>query len=196
MENSRVFTLKRKTKETDIVCTINLDGKGFSEIDTGIPFFDHMLTSFARYGRFDLKLSAKGDLEVDYHHTVEDVGLVLGGAILGALGDARGIERFGAFLLPMDDALARVVIDISGRPYLSYNVNYSEERVGKFPVSLVVEFLRALSNEAKLTLHVDLLKGNNAHHIIEAIFKALGKALGMAVSLTGDDIPSTKGLLV
>ncbi len=196
MENSRVFSLKRKTKETDIVCTINLDGKGFSEIDTGIPFFDHMLTSVARYGRFDLKLSAKGDLEVDYHHTVEDVGLVLGRAILGALGDARGIERFGAFLLPMDDALARVVIDISGRPYLSYNVNYSEERVGKFPVSLVVEFLRALSNEAKLTLHVDLLRGNNAHHIIEAIFKALGKALGIAVSLTGDDIPSTKGLLV
>ncbi len=195
MEN-RVFTLTRKTKETDITCKIDLDGVGISHIETGIPFFDHMLISFTRYARFDLDIIAKGDLSVDFHHTVEDVGLVLGKAILGALGEGRGIERFGWFLLPMDDALVRVALDISGRPYLSYNATYKEERVGEFSVSLVVEFLRAFSNEAKITLHIDVLKGENAHHIIEAIFKALGKALGISLSIKGDEIPSTKGLLV
>lgn len=192
----RTYTLTRKTKETDILCTLNLDGKGLSDIDTGIPFFDHMLVSFSRYARFDLELKAKGDLEVDFHHTVEDVGIVLGSVLLKAIGDAKGIERFGAFLLPMDDALLRVVLDISGRPYLSYNVKFYEERVGDFPVNLVVEFLRAFVNQAKLTLHVDMIRGENAHHVIEAMFKALGKSLHIATSLTGDDIPSTKGLLV
>ncbi len=192
----RTYTLKRKTKETDILCTLNLDGKGLADIDTGIPFFDHMLVSFSRYARFDLELKAKGDLEVDFHHTVEDVGIVLGSTILKAVGDAKGIERFGAFLLPMDDALLRVVLDISGRPYLSYNVKFYEERVGDFPVNLVVEFLRAFVNQARITLHVDMIRGENAHHVIEAMFKALGKSLHIATSLTGDDIPSTKGLLV
>ncbi len=192
----RTYTLTRKTKETDILCTLNLDGKGLSDIDTGIPFFDHMLVSFSHYARFDLELKAKGDLEVDFHHTVEDVGIVLGSVLLKAIGDAKGIERFGAFLLPMDDALLRVVLDISGRPYLSYNVKFYEERVGDFPVNLVVEFLRAFVNQAKLTLHVDMIRGENAHHVIEAMFKALGKSLHIATSLTGDDIPSTKGLLV
>ncbi len=193
---NRVFTLERKTKETDISCKINLDGSGIAHINTGIPFFDHMLISFTRYAKFDLDITAKGDLLVDFHHTVEDIGLVLGKALLGAVGDGKGIARFGWFLLPMDDALVRVVLDISGRPYLSYEVAYKEERVGEFPVSLVVEFLKAFSNEAKITLHVDSIRGENAHHIIEAIFKALGKALRMSLSLEGDDIPSTKGLLI
>ena len=193
---NRTYTLKRKTKETDILCTLNLDGRGLTDIDTGIPFFDHMLISFSRYAKFDLELKAKGDLEVDFHHTVEDIGIVLGTTILKAIGDAKGIERFGAFLLPMDDALLRVVLDISGRPYLSYNVKFYEERVGDFPVNLVVEFLRAFVNQARITLHVDIIRGENAHHVIEAMFKALGKSLHIATSLTGDDIPSTKGLLV
>ncbi len=193
----RIAKITRKTKETEISCALNLDRKGSFRIETGIPFFDHMLISFVRYGEFSLELIAKGDLEVDFHHTVEDIGLVLGKTFLSAIGDGKGIERFGAFLLPMDEALVRVVLDISGRPYLSYNVEYKEERVGDFPVSLVVEFLRAFSNEAKITLHIDMIRGENAHHIIEAIFKALGKALKIAVSITGgDEIPSTKGLLV
>jgi len=193
----RISKITRKTKETEISCSLNLDRKGNLEVKTGIPFFDHILFSFAKYGEFSLELIAKGDLEIDFHHTVEDVGLVLGKGFLSAIGDGKGIERFGAFLLPMDEALVRVVLDISGRPYLSYNVEYKEEKVGNFPVSLVIEFLRAFSNEAKLTLHIDVIRGENAHHIIEAIFKALGKALRTAVSLTGgDEIPSTKGLLI
>jgi len=196
MEN-RISSLSRKTKETNITCTLNIDGSGASNIETGIPFLDHMLISFVKYAKFDLDIKATGDLEVDYHHEVEDIGLVLGSAFLDALSDGKGIERFGSFLLPMDDALVRVVVDISGRPYLSYNVEFNEERVGSFPVALVVEFMRAFSNQAKLTLHIDALRGENAHHTIEAMFKSLGKALKIAVSrLGGDEIPSTKGLLI
>ncbi|MCE9586993.1 MAG: imidazoleglycerol-phosphate dehydratase HisB [Verrucomicrobia bacterium] len=193
----RSASLDRKTTETEITLHISLDGEGRSSVRTGIPFFDHMLTLFSRHSLIDLDIEAKGDIEVDYHHTVEDVGLALGAALTKALGDKSGIRRYGSAYVPMDEALARVVVDCSGRPYLAYEVPRGVEAIGLFPFQLVEEFLRAFSVQAGLTLHVSILAGRDAHHMAEAIFKALGRALDVAVSR--DDrvkgIPSTKGVL-
>jgi imidazoleglycerol-phosphate dehydratase len=194
---ARSASMDRKTSETEITLSISLDGEGKSSVRTGIPFFDHMLTLFSRHGLIDLDVEAKGDIEVDYHHTVEDVGLALGAAFTKALGDKSGIRRYGSAYVPMDEALARVVVDCSGRPYLAYEVPRGVEAIGLFPFQLVEEFLRAFSVQAGLTLHVSILAGRDAHHMAEAIFKALGRALDVAVS--HDDrvkgIPSTKGVL-
>ena len=196
-EIARSASIDRKTSETEISLRISLDGEGNSSIRTGIPFFDHMLTLFSRHGLIDLDVQAKGDIEVDYHHTVEDVGLALGAAFSKALGDKSGIRRYGSAYVPMDEALARVVVDCSGRPYLAYEAPRGVEAIGLFPFQLVEEFLRAFSVQAGLTLHVSILAGRDAHHMAEAIFKALGRALDVAVS--HDDrvkgIPSTKGVL-
>jgi imidazoleglycerol-phosphate dehydratase len=193
----RSASLDRKTTETEITLRISLDGEGRSSVRTGIPFFDHMLTLFSRHSLIDLDIEAKGDIEVDYHHTVEDVGLALGAALTKALGDKSGIRRYGSAYVPMDEALARVVVDCSGRPYLAYEVPRGVEAIGLFPFQLVEEFLRAFSVQAGLTLHVSILAGRDAHHMAEAIFKAMGRALDVAVSR--DDrvkgIPSTKGVL-
>jgi imidazoleglycerol-phosphate dehydratase len=196
-DKNRISSVDRKTSETDIRLALSLDGSGHSEIRTGIPFFDHMLTLFSRHGLFDLTVEAKGDIEVDYHHTVEDVGLALGAAVTKALGDKSGIRRYGSAYVPMDEALARVVVDCSGRPFLSYEVPRGVEAIGLFPFQLVEEFLRALSVQAGITLHVSILAGRDAHHMAEAIFKALGRALDIAVSQDPrvSGIPSTKGVL-
>ncbi len=195
--NPRTATIDRKTSETEIKLTLVLDGEGRSEIRTGIPFFDHMLTLLARHGLFDLTVEAKGDIEVDFHHTVEDVGIAIGAALSKALGDKAGIRRYGHAYVPMDEALARVVVDCSGRPFLAYEAPRGVEAIGLFPFQLVEEFLRALAVNAGLTLHVSILAGRDAHHMAEGIFKALGRALDVAVS--HDDrvkgIPSTKGVL-
>ncbi|MBE3593119.1 MAG: imidazoleglycerol-phosphate dehydratase HisB [Thermoanaerobacter sp.] len=193
----RKAEVKRKTAETDIYVELNIDGKGSYDIKTGIGFFDHMLSLFAKHGLFDLKVIAKGDLEVDTHHTVEDVGIVLGTAFLKALGDKKSIKRFSTFYVPMDEALVRVSLDISGRPYLYYDLPLKAERVGNFETETVEEFFRAFAYNFGITLHVELLHGVNTHHIIEASFKALGKALDEALKLDEriDGIPSTKGIL-
>jgi imidazoleglycerol-phosphate dehydratase len=194
---SRKAKVERKTKETEISVDLDLDGKGNSEIETGIPFFNHMLESFSRHGLFELKLKAKGDLAVDYHHTVEDVGLALGLAFKEALGDKHGIRRFGECSVPLDEALARVVVDLSGRPYLSYNVKIRPGRVGDFDTDLPHEFYQALANQLGMNLHIDVLKGENPHHIIEACFKALARAMESATRLDPrvQGAPSTKGSL-
>lgn len=193
----RKAEVKRKTTETDIYVELNIDGKGSYDIKTGIGFFDHMLSLFAKHGLFDLKVIAKGDLEVDTHHTVEDVGIVLGTAFLKASGDKKSIKRFGTFYVPMDEALVRVSLDISGRPYLYYDLPLKAERVGDFETETLEEFFRAFSYNFGITLHVELLHGVNTHHIIEASFKALGKALDEALKLDEriEGIPSTKGIL-
>lgn len=193
----RTATVSRKTGETDITLTLSLDGRGTPDIHTGIPFLDHMLTLFAKHGLFDLTVAAKGDVEVDYHHTVEDVGITLGQALGQALGDKAGIRRYGHAYVPMDEALARVVVDCSGRPFLAYEAPRGVEAIGLFPFQLVEEFLRALAVNAGLTLHVDLLAGRDAHHMAEAVFKALGRALDAAVSCDARvaGVPSTKGVL-
>lgn len=181
--------------ETNISIDIDLDGAGDVHIGTGVPFFDHMLSAFAKHGRVDLTIDAKGDVEVDPHHTVEDVGIVLGQAIAKALGEKEGIARFGEALVPMDEALARIALDISGRPYISYNVSGLAERVAEFDTDLGKEFFRALAMHAGLTIHIDLLRGQNAHHSLEAIFKGTGQALHRATRVTGAGVPSTKGIL-
>ncbi|MGB9780165.1 imidazoleglycerol-phosphate dehydratase HisB [Caldanaerobacter sp.] len=193
----RKAEVKRKTAETDIYVELNIDGKGSYDIKTGIGFFDHMLSLFAKHGLFDLKVIAKGDLEVDTHHTVEDVGIVLGTAFLKASGDKKSIKRFSTFYVPMDEALVRVSLDISGRPYLYYDLPLKAERVGNFETETVEEFFRAFAYNFGITLHVELLHGVNTHHIIEASFKALGKAVDEALKLDEriDGIPSTKGIL-
>jgi imidazoleglycerol-phosphate dehydratase len=185
----------RDTLETDIKIDLDLDGTGDARVATGVPFFDHMLKSFAKHGHFDLVAEADGDIDVDPHHTVEDVGITLGQALAQALGDKRGIARFGDAMVPMDDALARVALDLSGRPFLSYNVTGLAVRVANFDTDLAGEFFRALATNAGITMHVDLLRGDNAHHSLEAIFKALGQALFKATRITGVDVPSTKGVL-
>jgi imidazoleglycerol-phosphate dehydratase len=194
---ARSASLERTTGETRINLSLSLDGEGRSDIRTGIPFFDHMLTLLSRHGLLDLEIAAKGDIEVDYHHTVEDVGITLGQALAKALGDKSGIRRYGHAYVPMDEALARVVVDCSGRPFLAYEAPRGVEAIGLFPFQLVEEFLRAVAVNAGLTLHVSILAGRDAHHMAEAVFKALGRALDIAVSL--DDrvkgIPSTKGVL-
>ena len=177
MSEKRIATVSRKTKETDIFCEINLDGTGKSEINTGIGFFDHMLTAFAKHGFFDLKLTCKGDLNVDCHHTIEDCGIVLGSCIKKALSDKMGIVRYGSFMLPMDETLVLCAIDLSGRPYLNFCADFSVERVGYFDTEMVKEFFYAISYSAGMNLHIKVLDGSNAHHMIEAMFKAFAKAL-------------------
>ena len=194
---ARTASVDRKTSETSISLTLSLDGDGEAKVHTGIPFLDHMLTLFARHGLFDLEIRAQGDIEVDYHHTVEDVGLALGTALTKALGDKSGIRRYGSAYVPMDEALARIVVDCSGRPFLAYDAPRGVEAIGLFPFQLVEEFLRAFGVQGGLTLHATILAGRDAHHMAEAIFKALGRSLDVAVS--HDDrvkgIPSTKGVL-
>jgi imidazoleglycerol-phosphate dehydratase len=185
----------RKTSETEISVTLGLDGKGAAKVKTGIPFFDHMLNLFARHGLFDLEVKAKGDLDVDLHHTVEDVGIVLGQSLTAALGKKEGIRRYGTAHVPMDETLARVAIDLSGRPYLELRGLNQRGKVGNFPAQLVEEFLRALSVQGGMNLHAEVLYGRDVHHQIEAIFKALAKALEEAVRRDPRvrGVPSTKG---
>jgi imidazoleglycerol-phosphate dehydratase len=195
---SRSATLERKTSETEIRLTLNLDGSGVSKISTGIAFFDHMLTLFSKHGLMDLELTAKGDIEVDYHHTVEDTGILLGQAIAKALGDKVGIRRYGFFYVPMDEALVRSVVDLSGRPFLAYNAPADVPAIGSaFSFQLVEEFLRAISVNAGMNLHVDVLAGRDAHHMAEGIFKSLARALDEATRIDPrvQGIPSTKGVL-
>lgn len=193
----RTATIKRKTKETDIELTLNLDGTGAAEISTGIGFFDHMLEGFSRHGFFDLKYNAKGDLHVDGHHTVEDTGIVLGQAVSQAVGDKKGICRYGSFILPMDDALALCAVDLCGRPFLNFDCAFPVERVGELDTELVREFFYAVSYSAGMNLHIKMLDGINAHHMIEAMFKAFAKALDQATGTDPriTDVLSTKGSL-
>ena len=196
--SKRVANVSRKTAETDISIVLAIDGTGRSKIATGIGFFDHMLALFAKHGLFDMTVKAKGDVDVDYHHTVEDVGLVLGQAFKKALGDKVGIRRYGFFILPMDEALARVAVDIGGRPHLAYRVEAPSMFVRDFNLVLVKEFCRAFSNALGANLHVDLISGDEPHHIAEAIFKGLGRALDAATRIeprAADLLPSTKGSL-
>jgi imidazoleglycerol-phosphate dehydratase len=187
--------IHRKTKETDVAIALNLDGAGKYEIDTGIGFLDHMLTHLSKHGRIDMTVKAKGDLEVDVHHTAEDIGLCLGECLSKALGDKKGISRYGSSSVPMEDALANVSIDLSGRPSCVYNVEYRTNKVGDFDVECLEEMLRSFSNTGRFNLHVNVPYGTNSHHIAEAIFKAMGQALATAVKIVGKDIPSTKGIL-
>jgi imidazoleglycerol-phosphate dehydratase len=192
---TRTAQIHRQTKETDIVCELNLDGVGRYEIDTGAGFLDHMLTHLSKHGRIDLVVKAKGDLHVDPHHTTEDVGLCLGECLLSALGDKKGIARYGSSSVPMEDARADISLDLSGRPFCVYNVEYRTGKIGDFDVECIEEFLRAFSNSGKFNLHVNVPYGSNSHHIAEAIFKALGQTLAAAVRIVGTEIPSTKGQL-
>ena len=194
----RVATITRKTAETNIVLTLNLDGARKAKIATGIGFLDHMLTLFAHHGSFNLDISCNGDLTVDGHHSVEDIGICLGATFREALGDKRGIARYGSFLLPMDEALILVALDISGRAHLSYGLTIPAQKVGEFDTELVEEFLLGFCRSMGLTLHVKQLAGTNSHHIIEAAFKGLGRALKQAAAVDNDhadEIPSTKGVL-
>jgi len=196
--SSRRAEVSRNTKETQISLSVNLDGTGASRLNTGLPFLEHMLEQVARHGLIDLNLEAKGDLQIDAHHTVEDIGITLGKAIAKAVGDKKGIRRYGHAYVPLDEALSRVVIDFSGRPGLEYHVDFPRSRVGEFDVDLVHEFFQGFCNHALVTLHVDCLRGKNAHHNAETIFKAFGRALRMAVevdSRASDSVPSTKGSL-
>ena len=198
MAKARVATLSRKTIETDITVKLTVDGKGVSKIDTGIPFFDHMLTLFAKHGLFDLEVKARGDVAVDYHHTVEDVGIVLGEAFKTALGDKVGLKRYGFFILPMDEALARVVIDLGGRPHLVYDVSAPTMFVRDFNLALVKEFFRAFANTVGANVHVKLVYGDEPHHVVEAVFKSFARALDAATQIeprAADRLPSTKGKL-
>ena len=194
----RRATVRRDTKETQIAVELDLDGTGQARLATGIPFLEHMLDQVARHGVLDLKVEATGDVHIDHHHTVEDIGITLGQALEQALGDKKGIVRYGHAYVPLDEALSRVVIDLSGRPGLEYHVEYPRARVADFDVDLFREFFQGFANHAKVTLHLDNLRGRNAHHIAETLFKAFGRALRMAVThdpRVGDATPSTKGVL-
>ena len=193
----RIGSCTRTTKETDISLTINLDGQGKNRIDTGIQFFDHMLDGFARHGLFDLEIKVNGDIEVDSHHTIEDVGIVLGQAIAKALGEKAGIRRYGYFILPMDETLALCAVDLSGRPYLKYSADFTVPRMGTMDTEMVREFFYAVSYSAAMNLHVKIMEEGNNHHMAEAMFKAFGKALDMAVSMEPriKEVWSTKGTL-
>ena len=194
----RTATIQRKTAETDISLSLNLDGGGKGELDTGIGFLDHMLLLFARHGRVDLQVTCKGDTLVDDHHSAEDIGIALGEALKAALGDKRGIRRYGSLLLPMDEALVLCAVDLSGRATLRYRASIPSQKIGTFDTELIQEFFLALSRSAGITLHIQQLDGENSHHIAEAMFKALGRALKEAVSIdpdSADEIPSTKGVL-
>ena len=195
---SRTASVERNTLETQIRVELNLDGTGQSQFDTGVPFLEHMLDQIARHGMIDLNIQAKGDLHIDAHHTVEDIGITLGQALAQATADRKGIVRYGHAYVPLDEALSRVVVDFSGRPGLSYNVTFPRSQVGGFDVDLFSEFFHGLVNHAKITLHIDMLKGANAHHVAETIFKAFGRALRMALSADPRNqgtVPSTKGSL-
>ena len=191
----RRATVERKTKETDISLSVNIDGSGVSDISTGIGFLDHMLTALSKHGRMDLTLSCKGDLHVDDHHSVEDCGIVLGQAVKAALGDLRGITRYGYAYAPLDESLSRAVVDISGRPFADVNLNLQRERIGNLSCEMLPHFLSSFATSAAITLHVDVLKGENDHHRAESAFKALALALRTAFKREGTDIPSTKGVL-
>jgi imidazoleglycerol-phosphate dehydratase len=195
---ARTVKLSRQTSETDITLTLDLDGSGQADVASGIGFLDHMLTALARHGLFDLTLRATGDLHIDFHHTTEDIGIVLGRAVAQALGDKRGITRFGQAQVPMDEALVEAVIDISGRPFLAWNVSFERPKIGEMDTELFEEFFRALATNAAITLHVTRRAGHNAHHVAEACFKATARALRAAVAIDPravDVIPSTKGSL-
>jgi imidazoleglycerol-phosphate dehydratase len=191
----RTATRQRATKETDIDVRLDVDGSGKAEVSTGLPFFDHMLEQLGRHGGFDLTLSARGDLEVDAHHTVEDTGIVLGAALAEALGDKAGVRRFASGLYPLDEALVQVALDLSGRPFLVYEVETSPERIGTFDPQLAEEFWRAFVTSAGITLHLKTLSGRNGHHVLEACFKGVARSLRDAVRVDGDGVPSTKGTL-
>ncbi len=196
--SARTASLRRDTLETQIEASINLDGSGRASFETGLPFLEHMLDQVARHGLIDISVRAKGDLQIDAHHTVEDIGITLGQAFAKALGDKKGILRYGHAYVPLDEALSRVVLDCSGRPGLEYQVDYPRARVADFDVDLVREFFQGFVNHAQVTLHIDCLRGRNAHHIAETVFKAFGRALRMAVSRDnrlGELMPSTKGTL-
>jgi len=198
MAQERVAKIKRKTAETDITLRLALDGRGQASIETGVAFFDHLLTLFARHGMFDLEVKVAGDIEVDYHHTVEDVGLVLGEALKEALGDKKGLVRYGFFLLPMDECLSRVAVDLGGRPYLVYDCDVASLYVRDFNILLVKEFFRAFSNAAAANVHAKLLYGEEPHHAVECLFKCLARALDKATALdsrAAGTVPSTKGVL-
>ncbi len=192
----RQATITRTTKETDIRVEVNLDGAGACEVATGVGFFDHMLHQLARHGGLDLKITAKGDLHIDDHHTVEDVGIALGQAVRQALGDMRGLTRYGEASVPMDEALTRTAIDVSGRPFLIFNVSFPAAKIGSFDCELVREFFQAFAMNAAITLHIDNVRGSNAHHIAEVTFKSVARALRIAVARDprlGDTLPTTKG---
>jgi len=196
--NDRQARIERNTKETRITVAVNLDGSGLGRFATGLPFLDHMLDQVCRHGLVDLAIEADGDLEIDAHHTVEDIGITLGQALAAAWGDKRGLRRYGHAYVPLDEALSRVVVDLSGRPGIEYHVEFPRARVGDFDVDLFFEFFQGLVNHAQITLHIDTLRGRNAHHIVETVFKAFGRALRMAVEhdpRQGDAMPSTKGSL-
>ena len=198
MSQHRLAEIKRKTNETAINISINIDGKGISEIDTGIPFLDHMLQQISSHGLFDLKIKAKGDTHIDDHHTNEDVGIALGKAFSKALGERKGINRFGHFIAPLDEALIQVSLDCSGRPHLSYDLNIQASKIGNYDTELVREFFIAFVNNSGITLHINQLGGVNAHHIVEACFKAFSRALRMSTEIDlrrADSIPSSKGML-
>lgn len=194
---SRIASCKRTTKETDISITLNLDGTGKNEIHTGIGFFDHMLNGFARHGLFDLKVDVKGDLEVDCHHTIEDTGIVLGQAIAQALGDKAGIKRYGHMILPMDETLALCAVDLSGRPYLKYDADFTVEKLGDLDTEMIKEFFYAVSYGAMMNIHLKIMDGKNNHHMAEALFKSFGKALDMATMAESrmEEVWTTKGSL-
>lgn len=191
----RTAAVQRKTNETDISIEMNLDARGRYDISTGVGFFDHMLTHLSKHSGIDLNIRAQGDLEVDAHHTVEDTGICLGQALCEALGDKKGIARFGHAAVPMEDAKAEASVDLSGRSYLVYHVCYGSEKIGEFDVQCLEEFWRAFSTAGKMNLHIEVPYGTNSHHIAEAVFKAVGQALGKAVAITGTEVPSTKGTL-
>lgn len=195
---TRSASVNRETKETQISIKLDLDGKGEGKFDIGIPFLEHMLDQVSRHGLIDLDIKANGDLEIDAHHTVEDIGITLGQALKQALGDKKGIRRYGHAYVPLDEALSRVVLDCSGRPGLEYNAEYPRARVGEFDIDLLGEFFQGFVNHALVTLHIDNIRGRNAHHIAETVFKAFGRAMRMAVeydSRMQDQMPSTKGSL-
>lgn len=191
----REASIVRKTNETNISLKLNLDGNGIANINTGIGFFDHMLELFSFHSKIDLSIEAHGDLDVDDHHTIEDIGISLGNAFKEAIGDRKGIERYGFFILPMDESLATVAIDISGRPYLVFNCNFTREKVGEMSTEMVKEFFQAFAFASGITLHIFLEYGENDHHKIECIFKAFGHALKNAILISNNEIPSTKGML-
>jgi imidazoleglycerol-phosphate dehydratase len=192
---ARVSERTRSTKETDISVRLDLDGSGKVDVSTGLPFFDHMIEQLGRHGGFDLSVTAKGDLDVDAHHTVEDTGIVLGAALAEALGDKAGVRRFASYLLPLDEALIQIALDLSGRPYFVYEVETSPERIGTFDPQLAEEFFRAFVTSAGITLHLKSLSGRNGHHVLEACFKGVARALRDAVRVEGGGIPSTKEVL-
>lgn len=196
--SERQAEVSRDTLETQISVSVNLDGSGSSVFETGVPFLDHMLDQVSRHGMLDLEVRAQGDLHIDAHHTVEDIGITLGQAVSSAVGDKRGIRRYGHAYVPLDEALSRVVIDFSGRPGLEYHAEYPRARIGDFDVDLLHEFFQGFVNHAQVTMHIDCLRGDNAHHIAETIFKAFGRAMRMALEYDtglGDRMPSTKGSL-